>query len=478
MDETSLSFDPTSESKIIAELLGNAGNRNRVRPVAGDESAVIFLKTSDFPTLDAFKNAYLSYQQPVMCFVRPLEVPEVVAWLRDSDDIALLGESSVLTDWRCTRISKIYAERLDPLTQVHRRGQLIKSLASICRSASPQQPVSLIILDIDHLKAINDRLGVRLGDEILADLGQLIRGLCHGTLVARTRGGEFGVVVESDELTARQVASSIHRTITQYHLCDQRKITASLGVACVDECCEPSNLLSRADEALFAAKANGRNRVVCHSEIAEISNRHNEELEVISMENKAKVLSERVTSFVTQRSKRIMQSLRKEANTDGLTQLFNRRYLDKKLDEEFQHAIATGKDLCVALIDLDHFGIVNKQYGWPTGDKVLRRVADTIMRNIRNSDWVGRYGGEEIFLVMPGTAIKSAAVVCERIRSSIESMPIESNSGEPIRVTLSIGVVQLNPKTDPTVEALVERVSQLTLQAKSGGRNQVQTTST
>ena len=119
-----------------------------------------------------------------------------------------------------------------------------------------------------------------MGDEILADLGHLIRSLCRRTLVARTRGGEFAIVVENSESVARDVANSIHRTVTKYQWCAQSKITASLGVAYVDESCEPSLLLSRADEALFAAKANGRNRVVCHSEIARVANRQNEELDV------------------------------------------------------------------------------------------------------------------------------------------------------------------------------------------------------
>jgi diguanylate cyclase (GGDEF)-like protein len=351
---------------------------------------------------------------------------------------------------------------------------LIKTLIPICAAASEGQPVSLILLDIDHLKILNDRLGIRQGDKILTDLGQLIRRLCQTPLVARTRGGEFGILVEAAESVANQIANVIQRAVNRFPWSDHKEITVSFGVAGIIQSCEPSLLLSRADEALFAAKANGRNRVVCHSEIARISNRHNDELDVISMENKARVLSERVTSFVTQRSKRIMQSLRKEANTDGLTQLFNRRYLDQRLVEEFQHAIATDKDLCIALLDLDHFGNVNKRHGWPTGDKVLRLVADTILQNIRVSDWVGRYGGEEICVVMPGTSLESAAVVCERIRSTIEAMPFESTTGQSLHVTLSIGVVALDPASDTDVAALIERVSDLTLRAKEGGRNQVQ----
>lgn len=474
MDETAPTFNLSVETKIISELLGRSGHtRNSRSPTFDDERAVVVLKTTDFSSLDDFKQAYLAYQQPVLCLTTPEEVSEVVGWLRDSDDIALITDSQALTDWRCIRISKLDAERLDPLTHVYRRSQLIESLGSACRGASPRQPMSLILLDIDHLKVLNDQLGIQMGDEILADLGQLIRAVCRETMVARTRGGEFGVEVHGEESIAQQIAHSIHRTVTQYQWCDQREITASLGVASVYESCEPSMLLARADEALWAAKANGRNRVVCHSEIAQISNRHDDELDVISMENKARVLSERVANFVTQRSKRIMESLRKEANTDGLTKLFNRRYFDKQLADDFETAKRSGNDLCVALVDLDHFGDINKKHGWPTGDKILQEVAENILRNTRGSDWVGRYGGEEFCIVMPGTNLDSAAIACERIRSSIAAMPLESTSGEPFRVTLSIGVVELEHQNDQDVAELVERVSQLTLHAKMSGRNQV-----
>ena len=476
MDEIPFPFELSAAATAIAQLLTQSGRPSSVRShAAGFRAAVVSLSTDDFATLADFKQAYLACQTPLLCVARAIEVPEILSWLRESDDIALIEESETLTNWRLDRIAKAQAQRMDPLTQVHRRGELVSSLKSACQIASPDQPVSLILLDLDHFKILNDRLGVHKGDEIVGKLGRLVHELCRDTLVARTRGGEFGILVENHESLAVKIADMLRRAVTGYAWWGPNEITASFGVADVSQACEPSLLLSRADEALFAAKANGRNRVVCYSEIARISNRRDEELDVISMENKARVLSERVTSFVTQRSKRIMQSLRREANTDGLTQLFNRRYLDKQLSKDFDQAVASGKDLCVALIDLDHFGIVNKKHGWPTGDKVLRSVAETILRSIRNSDWVGRYGGEEICLVMPSTGLEAATIVCERIRSTIESMPFETTAGESMKITLSIGLVELNPVIDPNVTALIERVSQLTLGAKTGGRNRVQT---
>lgn len=169
-----------------------------------------------------------------------------------------------------------------------------------------------------------------------------------------------------------------------------------------------------------------------------------------------------------------MMTLHKEANTDALTQLFNRRYLDKQLVEEFNMAIVNDRDLCIALVDLDHFGEVNKVHGWPTGDRTLCTVAETITRSIRAADWVGRYGGEEICIVMPDTNLEQAMTVCERVRRATDLSQCSTTSGQPLRITVSIGIVELDRASDQSVTQLIERVSRMTLKAKSSGRNQVQ----
>ena len=291
MDESPNPHEAFPAIAAISELLSQTDQTRIVGSAPGVCEHMPTLKTNEFPTLSDFKSVYLACKQPVLCLVRPDEVADVIEWIRASDDIAVEGEAEALTDWRLDRISKTYAMRLDPLTQVHRRGQLIRSLEPICQAAGPDRPVSLILLDIDHLKLLNDRLGVRVGDEILSKLGRLIQTLCQQTLVARTRGGEFGVIVEAEEPVAKTIAATIRESVDQEDWCKYPEITASFGVASVIENCEPSIVLTRADEALFAAKAHGRNKVVCYSEIASVSNRHEDELDVVSMENKARVLA-------------------------------------------------------------------------------------------------------------------------------------------------------------------------------------------
>ena len=473
MTGDSLSFDTTPAFETIASIL-NQPPRPASSPVVTLKQSrhVMTLHSSNFHDLSQFKDAYQTLTRPTLCFVDQSQLAEVLPWIRDSDDVAVMGEPPELTQWRFDRISRSFARQLDPLTQVYQREFLIDTLEELCPRASVATPVSLILLDIDNLKSINDDLGPVEGSKILKQLADLVQALCKMTLVARTRGGEFAILVENRESAAGEIAHVIHQSISSQPWCEHDHVTASMGVAETIVSGPPSRLLTQADAALYSAKANGRNRVVCYQQIAEISNRVGEDMDVISLENKARVMSERVTSFVTQQSKMILQNLRREADTDALTQLFNRRYLDRQLGEEFANSVNSNRPLSVALIDVDHFGEVNKKYGWPTGDAVLKEIAEVILNNVRASDWVGRYGGEELCIVMPGTKHRHGLFVCERIREAIASHRFCSVDGRPISVTLSIGLVERTPQLR-TVADLMEKVSQKTLDAKQAGRNRV-----
>ncbi len=467
---TSISLYASAAAEV-GELLAPFSSQRPSRVSAG--SGVAGLHSSDFNSLDEFKRNYFDREGPVLCFLRADEIPEAVQWLRPGDDIAIAGEPIELSRWRLTRIAHAMDQRLDPLTKVFCREELISVLQLGCQSASPFLPASLVLADVDRLKALNDHYGIPSGDNVLKILADLIKSICERTFVARTRGGEFAIYVEANGIITKQIATIVRETINQFDWPDVDRVTASFGVATALSKCDSSTLLTRADEALFAAKANGRDQVVTHEEIAELSQTNSQQIEVISLENKARVMSERVTSFVTQQSRRIMNALHREAITDGLTELFNRRYFDKQLRTDFNLAIANKLDLCLAMVDLDHFGKINKAYGWPTGDKALCSVTSMLTQSIRASDWVGRYGGEEICIVMPGTKLDNAVAVCERVRSSIESANFHTTADHLLKITVSIGVVELDSVLDRTSTQLVERVSQLTLRAKDSGRNLV-----
>jgi diguanylate cyclase (GGDEF)-like protein len=472
MDEVGFSGN-AAPFQLISEILGDglpAGS-----PVRSIEKSCLVAKisTCDYPDFDSFLDAYRSLGIPAICMIDLDFITAALPMVKATDEIGLIGEPPGLTTWRFDKLAKSCAKQLDPITQVYQRSHLLDSLAVLCPVASRLAPVSLILLDIDGFKGINDEFGPAEGNRVLKQLGELVQTLCRMTLVARTRGGEFGILVQADEFIALRVAKIIKGAVNDSNWCAFPNVTVSFGVASISKAEKPTKILVRADEAMFSAKANGRDRIVCYSEIVEASNQTGEDAEVITLENKARVMSERVTSFVTQQSRMIMQNLRREANTDPLTQLFNRRYLDKTLEEDFEAAIAGRLDLSVALLDVDHFGEVNKKYGWPTGDQTLQQIAQLIEELVRGRDWVGRYGGEEICVVMPGATAGNAHKICERIREAIESNVFNSTDGQPFNVTLSVGVAALDPKLDATPKDLIERISQLALAAKNGGRNRV-----
>ena len=130
------------------------------------------------------------------------------------------------------------------------------------------------------------------------------------------------------------------------------------------------------------------------------------------------------------------------------------------------------------MLDLDHFKQVNDRWGHPFGDEVLREVSRLVLRNIRESDILGRYGGEEFAVVLPEANAEQAVLVGEKLRHAIEAhtfrMPDASGPGEPtVRLTISIGVASTPVDEDQDEVELFSRADQALYEAKRTGRNRV-----
>jgi diguanylate cyclase (GGDEF)-like protein len=150
--------------------------------------------------------------------------------------------------------------------------------------------------------------------------------------------------------------------------------------------------------------------------------------------------------------------------TDSLTSIPNRRALMGRLDEEIARARRTGDSLSLLLIDIDHFKTYNDTFGHPAGDQALRDVAQRLNEGARPYDFTARYGGEEFAVILPGTDLKAALVVAERLRESVAAAEIEH-----CRLTLSIGAAALAADFD-TVE-LIRMADRALYDAKARGRN-------
>jgi two-component system cell cycle response regulator len=161
------------------------------------------------------------------------------------------------------------------------------------------------------------------------------------------------------------------------------------------------------------------------------------------------------------------------ALTDSLTGLYNRRYLAAHLEGQLQRAQASGNELSLLMIDIDHFKQVNDTYGHAAGDELLCGLARRAEAHVRSFDTVARYGGEEFIVVMPDTELAVAQTVAERLRVDLGAAAFHVKSIDAdIAVTISVGVASTKGG-DFSSMGLLERVDKALYEAKSQGRNRV-----
>ena len=161
------------------------------------------------------------------------------------------------------------------------------------------------------------------------------------------------------------------------------------------------------------------------------------------------------------------------STTDSLTGLRNRRFLTEALTVEFTRAKRYRTPLTVLMLDLDHFKAVNDRFGHPTGDAVLQGVAEIVLSNTRQTDVVGRYGGDEILLILSHNDLAGGLRHAERLRENVEAASFEGPGGQTIRTTLSIGAATYHDDIKAP-EDLVAAADAALYRAKQNGRNRVE----
>lgn len=154
--------------------------------------------------------------------------------------------------------------------------------------------------------------------------------------------------------------------------------------------------------------------------------------------------------------------------TDSLTNFFNHNYIREILREELIRSTTCSMPLTVAMIDIDHFKMINDTYGHLTGDEVLSMLSDLIRKKTRRSDFVGRYGGEEFLLVLPGTDMQEGTSIVERLRCSIADHAFIIHN-KSISLTVSCG---LSTYKGQSLHQLIEEADKHLYEAKRLGRNQ------
>lgn len=173
------------------------------------------------------------------------------------------------------------------------------------------------------------------------------------------------------------------------------------------------------------------------------------------------------------RNKELQQALQKIeriATYDELTGLFNRRVICDIVAKEKKRCDRGGSSMCIALLDADHFKRFNDRYGHAAGDEVLRMLGETLRKSLRETEYVGRYGGEEFLIALPETSRDRATIPLERLRAAIRAQAIKGLPAD-VRVTVSIGVADYRRGED--VGDTLKRADTALYEAKRLGRDRI-----
>ena len=254
---------------------------------------------------------------------------------------------------------------------------------------------------------------------------------------------------------------------------------------------EISNIISRMVDAIGEAGQNateyGEHLKSFTGHIDKVTN--NEDLKTLvngilletrRMEKRNRDLESQLSSSTqtVQDLSRRLEDVKREAMTDALTGVANRKCFDLRLTQCVQEARDSDLPLCLLMIDIDHFKKFNDTYGHQLGDKVLQLVGHTLTQCVKGRDLPARYGGEEFAVILPQTSLPDATTLADQVRLSVAQRKIvRKSTGQDLgTITMSIGVSAYVP--GESLQDLIERADEALYAAKNAGRNRVMTQAT
>lgn len=180
-----------------------------------------------------------------------------------------------------------------------------------------------------------------------------------------------------------------------------------------------------------------------------------------------------ITDYTLGRWREREEAFRTQSLTDALTGVPNRRSIISQFERELARTARGGSALALVLVDLDHFKRINDTWGHPAGDSVLKATAQALHDCLRQSDSLGRFGGEEFMLLLPDTDAENAAHIAERCRSRLKDLVVHAENGDALAVSGSFGVVAVAAGYTGEGTALIAAADEALYRAKQGGRDRV-----
>jgi diguanylate cyclase len=361
--------------------------------------------------------------------------------------------------------------RTDALTGLHNRrafdDELNRRVTDFQRKGDP---ASLMLVDVDHFKKFNDTYGHQAGDEVLRGVARVLYASVRDSdIVCRYGGEEFAVILPGQvgndaQKSAERIRSAVERAVFAIDGQDLN-VTISGGVAPITPRDTHESLLRRADEALYASKAAGRNCAHLHDgkkcapltslegrKSCDNTNHQSSTSPQLEYRNKQEEITEAET----------------DSRTDPLTGLPNRRAFSEDLRRRVAQWRRFNTPLSLIVTDVDFLNVVNQTHGREMGDIVLRAVTQFLTTAVREMDVVARYHGDEFVLMLPGTALDNAIRAAERIRNAVGMCKLRTASGE-LTFTVSMGVAEAS--CDDDAISLVARATTALDLSKASGSN-------
>lgn len=328
-------------------------------------------------------------------------------------------------------------------------------------------PKTLLVIDLDNFKAVNDTWGHRAGDDLLAAVGRRLQNVVPASgSVYRLAGDEFVVVVpHADVPQGLTVATNVLAAVRGNGRAPAT--TASVGIARSVSGDGGASTLRRADAALYSAKRCGPGTFVLADDEDEQSDweqqRRDERIALEeAMRNGARLKAD-------------VETLRVQNRADERTGLLNQAAFDADIVQIDERARRVGRPCAIVLCDVDYFKEFNQRYLYSNANVVLREVAKALTSACRPDDVVYRYGGDEFAVVLLDTDLREAAVVGERLRCAVETLGIaHENRPPPHHVTISVGVAVLDVERDRTWQDFLDAANRRLKEAEGGGKNRVE----